>query len=52
MGEFHEDGHISKIYSKIIYNKRGINVDVKTGQIEYNGNEKMKVNCKSLYLSP
>ena len=50
MGEFHEDGHISKIYSKIIYNKRGINVDVKTGQIEYNGNEKMKVNCKSLYL--
>ena len=50
MKKFHEDSFIKKMYSKFIFGKRGIDVNMQTGIIEYNQKEKTKIDCNALYL--
>ncbi len=50
MKEFHQDEENRKVNTKEKLEKIGINVELESGQIDYNGNDKLSLKCEALYL--
>lgn len=50
MNQFHKDNIFRQIYETIILSRNGLNVNMKTGRIEYNSHKKLKLECEALYL--